>query len=52
MARSALAAGIGYPQLLRLIIKAAFEGPPFDPLVPMLGASSAGRSSATSYARS
>jgi D-alanine-D-alanine ligase len=40
LARSALAAGIGYPQLLRLIIKAAFDGPPYDALVPMLGARS------------
>jgi D-alanine-D-alanine ligase len=38
LARSAAAAGIAYPQLLRLIIKAAFEGPPYDPHVPMLGA--------------
>ncbi len=37
LARSAAAAGISYPQLLRMIVKAAFEGPPYDPLVPMLG---------------
>lgn len=37
LARSALVAGIDYPQLLRLIIKAAFDGPPNDALVPMLG---------------
>jgi D-alanine-D-alanine ligase len=40
LARSALVAGIEYPQLLRLIIKAAFEGPPYDALVPMLGPAS------------
>ncbi len=39
LARSAEYAGIAYPQLLRLIIKAAFEGPPHDTLVPMLGPS-------------
>jgi D-alanine-D-alanine ligase len=39
LARSAEAAGIPYAQLLRLIVKAAFEGPPYDALVPMLGPS-------------
>jgi D-alanine-D-alanine ligase len=36
IARSAECAEISYPQLLRLIIKAAFEGPPFDANVEML----------------
>lgn len=36
LARSAKAAGIDYPHLLRLIIAAAFEKPPFDADVPML----------------
>lgn len=36
LARSAEAAGIHYPQLLQLIIKAAFEHTPFDVEVPML----------------
>lgn len=36
LARSAKAAGIAYPQLLQLIIDAAFEKPPFDADVPML----------------
>ncbi len=30
LARSAEEAGIGYPQLLQAVIKAAFEGPPYD----------------------
>jgi D-alanine-D-alanine ligase len=36
IARSAECADIGYPQLLRLILKAALEGPPFDANVQML----------------
>ena len=36
IARSAECADISYPQLLRLIIKAALEGPPFDANVQML----------------
>ncbi|MDD5707423.1 MAG: hypothetical protein PHR35_15985 [Kiritimatiellae bacterium] len=36
LARSAKAAGISYPQLLQLILDAAFEKPPFDTDVPML----------------
>ena len=51
LARSASAAGISYPQLLRLVIKAAFEGPPYDAFVPMLGHSS-GRRSGPGYTRS
>ncbi len=35
LARSAKRAGIPYPQLLQLIIKAAFEGPPFDLSLPI-----------------
>jgi D-alanine-D-alanine ligase len=35
LARSAKKAGIGYAELLQLIIKAAFEGPPFDLNLPI-----------------
>jgi hypothetical protein len=35
LARSARAEGLGFPQLLHLIVKAAFEGPPFDPNLPI-----------------
>ncbi len=35
LARSAEKAGIKYPELLNLIIKAAFEGPPYDVRIPM-----------------
>jgi hypothetical protein len=35
LARSAKKAGIPYPELLQLIIKAAFEGPPFDLDLPI-----------------
>lgn len=35
LARSAKRAGIPYPELLQLIIKAAFEGPPFDLDLPI-----------------
>jgi D-alanine-D-alanine ligase len=35
LARSARAAGIKYPELLNLIIRAAFEGPPNDVHIPM-----------------
>jgi D-alanine-D-alanine ligase len=35
LARSARAAGILYPDLLNLIIRAAFEGPPHDVHIPM-----------------
>ena len=35
LARSAGAAGIPYPELLNLIIRAAFEGPPHDIHIPM-----------------
>jgi D-alanine-D-alanine ligase len=36
LARSAQAAGIQYPQLLQMVIKAALEHTPFDVEVPML----------------
>jgi D-alanine-D-alanine ligase len=36
LARSAEKAGISYPQLLDMIIKAALEGPPYDVTIPML----------------
>ncbi len=35
LARSAKRAGISYPELLQLILKAAFEGPPFDLDLPI-----------------
>jgi hypothetical protein len=35
LARSARAEGLGFPQLLHLIVKAAFEGPPFDMNLPI-----------------
>jgi D-alanine-D-alanine ligase len=39
IARSAERAGIPFPDLLQLIIRAAFEGPPFDLSIPMPDAS-------------
>jgi len=35
LARSAERAGISYPELLQLVIKAAFEGPPYDIHLPI-----------------
>ncbi len=35
IARSAERAGIGFSQLLELVIRAAFEGPPFDQSMPL-----------------
>ena len=35
LARSAKVAGISYPQLLQMVIKAALESPPFEVVVPM-----------------
>jgi D-alanine-D-alanine ligase len=35
LARSAKAEGFSFPHLLHLILKAAFEGPPFDPNLPI-----------------
>lgn len=36
LARSAEIAGIAYPELLNLVIRAAFEGPPHDVHIPMM----------------
>ncbi len=36
LARSAERAGIPYPQLLQLVVKAALEGPPYDVDIPMV----------------
>jgi D-alanine-D-alanine ligase len=36
LARSAAQAGISYPQLLQLVIRAALEGQPYDVSVPMM----------------
>ncbi|HEX2695286.1 MAG TPA: hypothetical protein VHP61_06000, partial [Acidobacteriota bacterium] len=41
LARSARAAGISYPDLLNLVIRAAFEGPPNDVHIPMTFAAGA-----------
>jgi D-alanine-D-alanine ligase len=38
LARSAERAGISYPELLQSVIKAAFEGPPFDMHLPIFSA--------------
>jgi hypothetical protein len=35
LARSAERAGIAYPELLQSIVKAAFEGPPYDMHLPI-----------------
>jgi len=35
LARSAEQAGISYPELLQAVIKAAFEGPPYDMFLPI-----------------
>lgn len=43
LARSAEQAGITYPQLLQSIIKAAFEGPPYDMHLPIFSAADNGR---------
>ncbi|MFO7732922.1 MAG: hypothetical protein R6X21_04650 [Candidatus Aminicenantes bacterium] len=44
LARSAEQAGISYPELLRAVIKAAFEGPPYDLSLPIFNSkNSAGR---------
>jgi len=43
LARSAEQAGITYPQLLQGIIKAAFEGPPYDMHLPIFGTGEHGR---------
>ena len=36
LARQAAQAGIAYPRLLQMIVKAALEGPPYDANIPML----------------
>jgi D-alanine-D-alanine ligase len=43
LARSAEEAGIEYPRLLQTIIKAAFEGPPYDLPLPIFNVKSVGR---------
>ena len=42
LARSALRFGISYPELLNIVIKAAFEGPPYDVQIPMIYAVNSG----------
>jgi len=42
LARSAERAGMSYPELLQAIIKAAFEGPPYDMRLPIFGSAKAG----------
>ncbi len=42
LARSAEQAGITYPELLQCVVKAAFEGPPYDMQLPIFTAASAG----------
>jgi D-alanine-D-alanine ligase len=42
LARSAEKAGITYPQLLQSIIKAAFEGPPYDRHLPIFNSATSG----------
>jgi D-alanine-D-alanine ligase len=43
LARSAEKAGMSYPELLQAIIKAAFEGPPYDMHLPIFIPGSPGR---------
>jgi D-alanine-D-alanine ligase len=42
LARSAERAGMSYPDLLQTIVKAAFEGPPYDMRLPIFGSAKAG----------
>ena len=42
LARSAERAGIAYPELLQGVVKAAFEGPPYDMHLPIFTAPNAG----------
>jgi D-alanine-D-alanine ligase len=44
LARSARAEGLSFPHLLHLILKAAFEGPPFDPNLPIWFPAARGKS--------
>lgn len=43
LARSAEVAGIDYPHLLKAIVKAAFEGPPYDTNLPIFNGRNTGR---------
>jgi D-alanine-D-alanine ligase len=42
LARAAGVAGLSYPELLQSIVKAAFEGPPYDMQLPIFTAAGAG----------
>jgi D-alanine-D-alanine ligase len=42
LARAAEKAGLSYPELLQTIIKAAFEGPPYDMQLPIFTAAGGG----------
>ncbi len=48
LARSAERAGIRYPELLQIVIKAAFEGPPYDMQLPIFTSKSGLRSKRSS----
>jgi D-alanine-D-alanine ligase len=50
IARSAERAGIPFPELLQVIIRAAFEGPPFDLSIPMPDAGRGARRPAPAFA--
>ena len=41
LARSAERDGMSYPELLQSVIKAAFEGPPYDMRLPIFGSAKA-----------
>ena len=43
LARAAERAGLAYPDLLQAIIKAAFEGPPYDMHLPIFKTAGEGR---------
>jgi hypothetical protein len=43
LARSAEQAGIDYPHLLHAIVKAAFDGPPYDMHLPIFNLGNARR---------
>jgi D-alanine-D-alanine ligase len=42
LARAAERDGMSYPQLLQSVVKAAFEGPPYDMRLPIFGSAKAG----------
>ena len=42
LARSAEQAGMSYPELLQNVIKAAFDGPPYDMRLPIFGSAKPG----------